>query len=578
MKRLWLTIAALALAAGPASAQFNTRGTQSYRNALTSNNEFGSPRFTTTLLPTCAANNLGAMAWDTTTSGFKVCDGSSWAAVGGAAAIDACPQTDAHSICKGDSTLVFEGATANNFETTLTIDDPTADRTTTIPNADTYIPVMAQRLTFAGPTAARTITLPDAAFTVAGLAVTQTFSGVNTFGTAAGAANTWKNVVNGIEFEGATADDFEVTLTVTDPATAAGDTFFYLGPSPDGNPWLGLTAGDSCGSACTDNVFMGSAAGTAANGTSTDNTCVGDASCDLLTSGDNNTFYGSRSGLSVTTGSWNVDVGTRSASFAPAAAQYAVAVGYNTAIWGTLGGVAIGGISETSDGVSIGLNSGNNQGAADVDNVYVGTDSGTAASGTSTDNTCAGDLCLDTLTTGDRVLAMGANTDVGTATDSDATIIGESMVGKGSDTYLDGFGGRERCFTQGTGKALTESTPTAFVRVSVATESYTGAWIRWRVLADDGTDYQSLSGESVIDVVNKAGTETCVIRTIPAFGAATEAASAGTLALEADPACATAAASSVDVSLDAVSSLTQTSLNAFFTICVDGPATVISPQ
>jgi len=48
-----------------------------------------------------------------------------------------------------DGTLIFEGATANDYETTLTVVDPTADRT---------------------------ITLPDATTTVAGLAVTQSFT------------------------------------------------------------------------------------------------------------------------------------------------------------------------------------------------------------------------------------------------------------------------------------------------------------------------------------------------------------------------------------------------------------------
>ena len=33
-----------------------------------------------------------------------------------------------------DSSIVFEGSTADNYETTLTVVDPTADRTITIPN------------------------------------------------------------------------------------------------------------------------------------------------------------------------------------------------------------------------------------------------------------------------------------------------------------------------------------------------------------------------------------------------------------------------------------------------------------
>jgi len=37
------------------------------------------------------------------------------------------------------ATIVFEGATADNFETTLTVVDPTADRTVSLPNASTTL-------------------------------------------------------------------------------------------------------------------------------------------------------------------------------------------------------------------------------------------------------------------------------------------------------------------------------------------------------------------------------------------------------------------------------------------------------
>ena len=37
-----------------------------------------------------------------------------------------------------DGTITFEGATSDGFETTLTVVDPTADRTVTLPNASTY--------------------------------------------------------------------------------------------------------------------------------------------------------------------------------------------------------------------------------------------------------------------------------------------------------------------------------------------------------------------------------------------------------------------------------------------------------
>jgi hypothetical protein len=43
------------------------------------------------------------------------------------------------SLTLGDGNIVFEGATANAFETTLTVLDPTADRTVTIPDATTTL-------------------------------------------------------------------------------------------------------------------------------------------------------------------------------------------------------------------------------------------------------------------------------------------------------------------------------------------------------------------------------------------------------------------------------------------------------
>jgi len=124
--------------------------------------------------------------------------------------------------------MTFEGATADDYETTLAITDPTADRTITLPNATgavvlstltTNAPDAANSVTGASnallfegatandhegsltcvdPTADRTWTIPD-----------QTgyfllFSNANT------------QDVN-IVFEGATANDHETTLTVTDP-------------------------------------------------------------------------------------------------------------------------------------------------------------------------------------------------------------------------------------------------------------------------------------------------------------------------------------------------------------------------
>jgi hypothetical protein len=67
------------------------------------------------------------------------------------------------------------------FAATITPTTLSANRTVTLPDSNTTIPVATQVLTFSGPTAARTYTLPDAASTLAALATTQTFTATQTF-------------------------------------------------------------------------------------------------------------------------------------------------------------------------------------------------------------------------------------------------------------------------------------------------------------------------------------------------------------------------------------------------------------
>ena len=46
--------------------------------------------------------------------------------------------------------IVFEGSTANSFETTLTVTDPTADRTVTLPNETFKLSSYANKATLDG--------------------------------------------------------------------------------------------------------------------------------------------------------------------------------------------------------------------------------------------------------------------------------------------------------------------------------------------------------------------------------------------------------------------------------------------
>ena len=66
----------------------------------------------------------GEPAFESDTGKFKIGNGSStWTSLGYAGGSN-----------EFDTAIIFEGATANAFETTLTVVDPTADRTITLPN------------------------------------------------------------------------------------------------------------------------------------------------------------------------------------------------------------------------------------------------------------------------------------------------------------------------------------------------------------------------------------------------------------------------------------------------------------
>jgi hypothetical protein len=94
-----------------------------------------------------------------------------------------------------DGSVVFEGATADAFETTLAVTDPTADRT---------------------------VTIPDVTGTVI---TTGNLSAITTVGT----------LTSNLVFEG-TADDFETTLAITDPTADRTITF------PDSTGTVALTS------------------------------------------------------------------------------------------------------------------------------------------------------------------------------------------------------------------------------------------------------------------------------------------------------------------------------------------------
>ena len=105
--------------------------------------------------------NAAEMGWESDTNKFKIGDGvNHWA--------DLDYFIDQSSIVNPafGSSITFEGATANDFETTLAITDPTADRTITFPDATGTVALTAS------PTFSGTVVLP--AVTATGHIIPQT--------------------------------------------------------------------------------------------------------------------------------------------------------------------------------------------------------------------------------------------------------------------------------------------------------------------------------------------------------------------------------------------------------------------
>jgi hypothetical protein len=106
-----------------------------------------------------------------------------------------------------DGSIVVEGATANNHETTLQFTDPTEDRTITFKNESGTVAFTADIPSLSGyVTESGTQTLTNKTLTsplVSGLSITD----------------------GSIVIEGTTANDFETTLTVTDPTADRTITF-----------------------------------------------------------------------------------------------------------------------------------------------------------------------------------------------------------------------------------------------------------------------------------------------------------------------------------------------------------------
>jgi hypothetical protein len=271
--------------------------------------------------------NAGEIGWESDTNKFKIGDGTNhWDdltyfldstdtgfnsadyllatsknAVSGVAALNA----DINVITT--TGVVFEGATANDFETTLAVTDPTEDRTITLPNVSgtvittgnmsdiTAVGILTSSVVFEGttandfeltlaagdPTADRTVSFPDAGGTLVVDSATQTLT--NKTLTSPLVSNL--QITDGsIVIEGSTPNDFETTITVTDPTADRTITI------PDASGTIAFTT-DITVSATSTNTFSNKSISLATNtvsGTTAEfNTALSDSN--FVTTGDTGT-------------------------------------------------------------------------------------------------------------------------------------------------------------------------------------------------------------------------------------------------------------------------------------------------
>jgi hypothetical protein len=106
-----------------------------------------------------------------------------------------------------DGSIVLEGATADAHETTITVTDPTADRTITLPDATGTVALTNNKLSAFAATSSSEL---------AGVISDETGSGALVFATSPTISGLTLSD-GSIVFEGATADEFETSLAVTDP-------------------------------------------------------------------------------------------------------------------------------------------------------------------------------------------------------------------------------------------------------------------------------------------------------------------------------------------------------------------------
>jgi hypothetical protein len=101
--------------------------------------------------------NAGELGWESDTNKFKIGDGTN-----GWSALDYFADINSTANPAFGSSITFEGATANDYETVLAVTDPTADNTITFPDASGTVTLLTATQTLTNKTlTSPTLTTPN---------------------------------------------------------------------------------------------------------------------------------------------------------------------------------------------------------------------------------------------------------------------------------------------------------------------------------------------------------------------------------------------------------------------------------
>ena len=175
-------------------------------------------------IPTAGQLEVGEIAINIPDGKFYTKDSSNVIKeIGGAGATTLQAVTNSGAVTTNNITLnganlIFEGLIENAFETILTVAEPTSDRTITLPNITGTVITTGDTGTVTNTIIADT-TIRAAKLNLGSDAVT--VGSLSSGGAVSGTTGTFSNLnltQNGVlVFEGSTNDDFETTVTVTNP-------------------------------------------------------------------------------------------------------------------------------------------------------------------------------------------------------------------------------------------------------------------------------------------------------------------------------------------------------------------------